>query len=199
MNNNNDDDDDNNNNKHNETNIKNDIPFLPHPTQFPQLLIVNDIFDKNWHTTHAHTHKIKTTSQNNNNCNLSTFSPSVKLFFNFYTFSLPLSFSFHFPFFCFLHVTGVCLFAAHRGEWKFKSASFVANTTSLTTAAGHITLAGYANRCECINVCDTIHFQCATGVLSILVDLFNYGCSIFRWEILQMHRWWWRISRCNGM
>lgn len=49
-------------------------------------------------------------------------------------------------------------------------------------------MAGNANRCKCINVRDTIDFQCFISLSGVLVDILDYGRSIFWREVFQMCR-----------
>lgn len=74
---------------------------------------------------------------------------------------------------------GVCVFLANRRKWKPKSVALAANASGTAAAQSNIPLAGHADRCKRINVCHTIHFQCAIGMFSVLVDFLNHGRPIF--------------------
>lgn len=83
---------------------------------------------------------------------------------------------------------GICFLVTNRRKWKSSCTSFVTNTTGIATAESDISMARNANRSKCIDVRNTIDFQCPVGVSRFLVDIFDYGRAVFRWKIFQM-RW----------
>jgi len=46
-----------------------------------------------------------------------------------------------------------------------------------------------SDSCECTHVCYPLHLQCAPCVSCLLAHLFHRGCSVLRWQVLQMCGW----------
>ena len=42
----------------------------------------------------------------------------------------------------------------------------------------------FLDRCQCLDVCHSVHYQRVVGVSSVLVDILYHGCSVFWWQIL---------------
>ena len=74
-----------------------------------------------------------------------------------------------------------------RNEGKIISSQYLNITINIDLLKPGVTKFSYIlflDRCQCLDVCHSVHYQRVVGVSSVLVDILYHGCSVFWWQIL---------------